>query len=191
MSSETDQLSDRANRLFLPPPLWPEKDRSIWLRSRLGRGPEGRDNLAFGWSPRTLKNTQDAYGRYLSWLSAEGMLNEDEPIAQRITPARITSYWVDRWGNPMSEESLRELVKRCTRKGFGAHLWPHLFRDCLMTSVAIDDPDLVRASAALLGHASYKTGEKHYNQAQTLNASRRFGGTIENLRQRFLEGTSE
>ena len=86
----------------------------------------------------------------------------------------------------MREATLRDLIKRYTRKEFGAAVWPHLFRDCLLTSVAIDQPDLMRISATLLGHASSSTGEKHYNQARMLDASRRYGMTIFKLRQALL-----
>jgi hypothetical protein len=44
----------------------------------------------------------------------------------------------------------------------------------------------MRIGAAVLGHASSLTGEKHYNQARTLDASRRFGTTISGLREAFL-----
>jgi integrase/recombinase XerD len=94
--------------------------------------------------------------------------------------------WVDRFGNPMKEFTLRSLIKRYIGNEFGTAVWPHLFRDCLLTSVAIDQPDLMRISATLLGHASFSTGEKHYNQARMLDASRRYGKTIFKLRQAIL-----
>jgi integrase/recombinase XerD len=68
--------------------------------------------------------------------------------------------WVDRSGQPMKEFTLRSLIKRYTQKEFGTAVWPHLFRDCLLTSVAVDQPDLMRIGATLLGHASSRTGEK-------------------------------
>jgi hypothetical protein len=86
----------------------------------------------------------------------------------------------------MRESTLRHLIKRYTRKEFGTAVWPHLFRDCLLTSVAVDQPELMRIGAALLGHASSVTGEKHYNQAQMLDASRRYGTTIFELREALL-----
>jgi integrase/recombinase XerD len=86
----------------------------------------------------------------------------------------------------MSESTLRHLIKRYTQKEFGTAVWPHLFRDCLLTSIAVDQPDLMRIGAAVLGHASSLTGEKHYNQARILEASRRFGTTISSLREALL-----
>ncbi|WP_428394426.1 hypothetical protein [Lichenicoccus sp.] len=93
--------------------------------------------------------------------------------------------WVDIFGRPMQEFTLRELIKRYTRKRFGKALWPHLFRDCLLTSVAIDQPDLMRISGTLLGHTNLHTGEKHYNQARMVDASRRFSEMVSELRDSF------
>jgi hypothetical protein len=70
-------------------------------------------------------------------------------------------------------------------------VWPHLFRDCLLTSVAIDQPDLMKISPALLGHSNARTGEKHYNQARMLDASRRYGATIFELREALLAAPQE
>jgi integrase/recombinase XerD len=94
--------------------------------------------------------------------------------------------WVDRAGKPMKEATLRSLIKRYTEKEFGTAVWPHLFRDCLLTSVAVDQPDLMRIGATLLGHTSSRTGEKHYNQARMLDASRRYGSAIFELREALL-----
>jgi integrase/recombinase XerD len=94
--------------------------------------------------------------------------------------------WVDRQGQPMAEFTLRETIKRYTRSAFGTALWPHLFRDCLLTSLANDQPELMRIGATLLGHRSDATGEKHYNQAGMLDAGRRYAGTIAKLRRGYL-----
>ena len=358
------ETSERG-RLMWPLALWPADDRLIWTQARLGRGPEGRDNPAVGWSDRTWGNSANGYGRYLAWLHREGLLIEGETITERIIPARVSSYiaslkptlsptsvgmfigelsaaaralapnadwswlsrrygrlkirakpsrdkrhaiqhtldlyrfgrqlmdmadrgkgktvaaaqryqsgliiallaarplrirnfqtitlgqslrwdgtrywltfspedtktggpideplpddlipyleaflrawrpvllrqaskfsgdpthrrlWVDRTGNPMKEFTLRSLIERYTEKQFGTAVWPHLFRDCLLTSVAVDQPDLMSISAALLGHASCQTGTKHYNQARMLDASRRYGIAILELRETFLAG---
>jgi integrase len=358
-----DQLARRAELMVWPVALWPAEDRRIWLRSRLGKGREDRDNPAAGWNERTAEKNEDGYGRYLSWLNREGSLIENEAVTKRITAVRVAKYvdsltshlssvsigmavgaltsaarafrpdfnwswlarrstrlklkakpsrekrhaiqhtldlyrfgrrvmdtadrgkgktvhaaqryqsgliiallavrplrirnfqaitigeslrwdgasywlifgtnetktntpieeplpddltpylelflrtwrpvllcqakkyggvpahrrlWVDRFGNPMREATLRCVIKCYTRNEFGAAVWPHLFRDCLLTSVAIDQPDLMRISATLLGHASASTGEKHYNQARMLDASRRYGMTIFKLRQALL-----
>ena len=359
--------SDRVDWLIWPISLWPEHDRQRWVRSRLGKGPEGPDSPAIGWRGRTLKNNEIGYGGYLAWLARKGLFVEEQGTAERLTPDRIGAYvaelkarlsstsvamyigslasaasvlspetdwswlrhratrlklkakpsrekrqvvqhtldlyrygkrlmdtageasrsrrasgvaaakryqagliiallaarplrirnfqaltvggslrwdgkcywltfstnetktasaideplpadlvpylekflktwrplllrqaakhgpvpvhrrlWVDVFGKPMTESTLREIIKCRTKKEFGTALWPHLFRDCLLTSVAIDQPDLMRTSSVLLGHTSYKTGEKHYNQAHMLHAGRRYVAAISDLRESFL-----
>jgi integrase/recombinase XerD len=357
------QVAERPERLIWLVPQWPVEDRRNWIRNRLGKGLEGRDNPAVAWSERTTKKNANGYGRYLAWLDREGLLAEDEAITERVTPERVGSYtaslksrfssvsvgttvgalcaaaralgpdadwswlsrrstrlklrakpsrdkrhaiqhtldlypfgkrlmdaaergkgktvaavqryqsglviallaarplrirnfqaitigeslrwdgaaywlafstddtkmrtpieeplpddlvsyleaflrtwrpvllrqtrrfggvpthrrlWVDRSGSPMKESTLRSLINRYTQKEFGTAVWPHLFRDCLLTSVAMNQPELMRIGATLLGHASSRTGEKHYNQARMLDASRRYGSTIFELRQALL-----
>ena len=75
----------------------------------------------------------------------------------------------------MCEFTLRSLIEHYTGNEFGTAVWPHLFRDCLLISVALDQPDLMRSSASLLGHQGSTTGEKGYNQAHMLDASLRVG----------------
>jgi hypothetical protein len=63
-----------------------------WTRTRLGKGLDGRDNVAVGWSEPTTKKNADGYGRYLAWLNRHGLLIEDEPVTERITPHRLPNY---------------------------------------------------------------------------------------------------
>jgi hypothetical protein len=94
--------------------------------------------------------------------------------------------WVDIFGAPMKENTLRQLIERYTARQFGTAIWPHLFRDCLLTSLAERQPDLMTIGATLLGYAGSDTGEKHYNQARMREASRRYGRAISDLREALL-----
>ena len=51
---------------------------------------------------------------------------------------------------------------------------PHLFRDAAATSIAIHDPEHVTNIMPVLGHSTLTTCERHYNQAQGLEAGRRW-----------------
>jgi integrase len=73
---------------------------------------------------------------------------------------------------------------------FGRPINPHLFRDCLATSIAIHDPDNVRMAAALLGHRSFATTERHYNLARTLQAARSYQHVIGAAREAKKPGRS-
>jgi hypothetical protein len=88
----TDPLARRTALLIWPVTLWPAEDSRIWVRSRVGKGPEGHDNPAAGWCGRTAKKNEDGYGQYLSWLHHEGLLIEADEVTDRITPERVATY---------------------------------------------------------------------------------------------------
>jgi integrase len=94
--------------------------------------------------------------------------------------------WVDRDGNPMQEPAMRDTIKRVTRAAFGTAVWPHLFRDCLFTSLAVEQPELIGIGPALLGHSSLATGQKHYNQARMIEASRLYTAALLEVRTSFI-----
>jgi len=102
----------------------------------------------------------------------------------RTEQARTSTrrLWIDRYGSPMGEPALRTNIKTATEKAFGKAVWPHLFRDCLITSLAIEQPELMRIGSAVLGHSSLATAQNHYNQAKMLQAGRRYAGTIIEMR---------
>lgn len=98
-------------------------------------------------------------------------------------PAPIQALWVTQDGKAMGRAALAYWIHRNTKQAFGVGLRPHLFRDCAATAIAIYAPEHVLIIKAILGHATMKTSEKHYNQARGLEASRRYHRTIAGLRQ--------
>jgi site-specific recombinase XerC len=88
----------------------------------------------------------------------------------------------------MTEIAIYFRIMKLTQERFGEIINPHLFRDCAATSIAIEDSQHVRCVTTVLGHASLATSEKHYNQANALEASRRLQGHVLALRRR-LRGT--
>jgi integrase/recombinase XerD len=101
------------------------------------------------------------------------------------------TLWISNEARSMAEESIRNMIKRRTRKVFGVDLTPHLFRDCAVTSMVRDAPASARLTRDLLGHASLDVTTKHYNQALMVDASRRYTTTIENLLGKFAEAPIE
>ena len=65
---------------------------------------------------------------------------------------------------------------------------PHLFRDAAATSIVIEDPEHVRIIAAINGHRSLRTDEKHYIQATGLEAGREYQQAILARRRRHGAG---
>ncbi len=82
----------------------------------------------------------------------------------------------------MGPKAAYNRITKVTKQAFGSPLNPHLFRDCAATSIAIEDPEHVRISASILGHASLATTEKYYNQARTLEAGRLYQKSVVTMR---------
>jgi integrase/recombinase XerD len=90
---------------------------------------------------------------------------------RRYTGDRL---WLSYRHRPQAAHSLQLQLVLHTRMAFGRPINPHLFRDCIATSIAIHDPKHVRMAATILGHSSFATTERHYNLARTLEASRSY-----------------
>lgn len=82
----------------------------------------------------------------------------------------------------MTEMYVYHRIIKVTKRAFGVAINPHLFRDCAVTTVAIEDPEHIGIAAPILGHSSLKTTERYYIQAASLVASRRLGESIRTLR---------
>lgn len=113
-------------------------------------------------------------------------LNACRPILCRLrnrwTRPVGTALWVSTHGSPMGERALYDVIVSRTKTAFGRSVNPHLFRDCAATSIAIEDPEHVRMASQLLGHRSTSTTERYYNQAQTIDAARRYQDFLVALR---------
>jgi integrase len=80
--------------------------------------------------------------------------------------------WITATGADMSDFYIYHRICKVTKWELGRPVNPHLFRDCAMTSRAIDDPDNVRAMQPVLGHSSMRTSDMHYNQSKAIKDSR-------------------
>jgi integrase len=83
------------------------------------------------------------------------------------------ALWLSIYGPPMTDHGIYLRIVARTREGLGQPINPHLFRDCAVTSVAIDDPAHIGIASRLLGHRTGSTTERYYNQASSVEASRR------------------
>ncbi|MHB2170099.1 tyrosine-type recombinase/integrase [Alsobacter sp. R-9] len=95
------------------------------------------------------------------------------------------ALWVSSHGSPMTKSALYNQVRQRTREGLGKDVNPHLFRDAAATTLAVEDPQHVRLATPLLGHRHTATTERHYQQAQALEAHREF---VEALRKAGGDG---
>src|SRR5262249_1723171 len=92
---------------------------------------------------------------------------------RRGAPAAGDAPWVSKAGSPMDRRTIYQTIVDRTREGLGRPINPHLFRDCAVTSIAVDAPRDIDIAAPLLGHESPLTTEKYYNQARSIEAVRR------------------
>ena len=93
--------------------------------------------------------------------------------------------WISQYGQSMTENALYTRIEKVTARTFGQRINPHRFRDCAATTMAIEDPEHVRIVASILGHTTLATAERYYNQAQTMEAGRRYQTGILGLRKQL------
>ena len=113
-------------------------------------------------------------------------LNHHRPVLlngeRRHEPAELDALWVSEVATALEAGALATRIRKQTRRAFGLSLPPHWFRDAAATSIAIEDPKHVRDARHVLGHTNLATTERHYNQARSLEASRRHHAVLATLR---------
>lgn len=107
-------------------------------------------------------------------------------LRSRIQGGPTTALWLSSTGEPLRPDQIRGIINRHTKAAFGHSVNPHLFRDCLATTFATDDPEHVLCAVPILGHTSFRMMEKHYNQATMGTATRHFSSTILELRNELI-----
>jgi site-specific recombinase XerD len=86
--------------------------------------------------------------------------------------------WLSSHGSPMGRQAIYDRVVKTTMATCGRPINPHLMRDCAATFIANHDPKHVRIAARVLGHSSFSTTERYYNQANSVEAVRRYQRSI-------------
>jgi integrase len=85
------------------------------------------------------------------------------------------ALWISKHGSRCSSDTFENV----TRKRVG--ISPHMFRSCGATTVAVEAPRSVDIIPAILTHSSSQPGERYYNLASSLEASRAHNGMLEEL----------
>lgn len=113
-------------------------------------------------------------------------LTQHRPVLLRGESGDVTAstdaVWVSEVGTQLEAGALASRIQRQTRSAFGESVPPHWFRDAAATTIALDNPAHVRDAHLVLGHAGLSTTEKHYNQARSIQASRRHQAMLATLR---------
>ena len=92
------------------------------------------------------------------------------------------ALWLSFLGSRMTMAGIYGVVIARTREGLGRAINPHLFRDCAVTSLAIEHPQHIGIATPLLGHRTVSTTERYYNQARGVEACRLIQQYIISLR---------
>jgi integrase/recombinase XerD len=121
------------------------------------------------------------------------LLSTHRPVLTKrgVGKSLSNGLWIDFHGKKMNEPTLRETIKRWTKRKFGKHLWPHLFRDAAATSIAQDDPEHVGVITLLFSHTSIKMMKRHYDQSTSIQASREVAEIIHALRTAEIDPDDE
>lgn len=106
-------------------------------------------------------------------------------VRPRLLKSSTEALWISQYGQQQSADSISDNIERLTAKEFGQPINLHLFRDCAATSIAVEDPKNINIVASVLGHGSLAASQGHYNQARSVDASRRFLATMTSLRGRL------
>ena len=96
------------------------------------------------------------------------------------------AMWLTTRGTEMAIDTGYWRFCKATREELGVRINPHAVRDIVATGIAVEMPEAVGITAAILDHRSDQTAMEHYNLADQLSASARYITKIESLRHREL-----
>jgi len=90
------------------------------------------------------------------------------------TPSSTDALWVSETGTAWESGALSRRIADLTEARLNRRIPPHWFRDVAATTIAIEAPRNIADAHLLLGHATPQTTQKHYIQAQSLQAGAKF-----------------
>ena len=105
-------------------------------------------------------------------------LEQARPFLMARSEQRHLRLWVEKKGAPMRQVSIRHRIAETTLAQTGIRIPAHFFRDAAATTLARENSEAAQLIRPLLAHSGFETAEKHYIQAQTLDASRAFMGVL-------------
>ncbi len=100
-----------------------------------------------------------------------------------IRPALVRApdqgaLWPPLKGGSLRGGQIYSMARRRTAEEFGSAMGLHDFRRAAATFLAMEAPEKVGLTPGILQHASPEIGDRYYNLARSIKASRRHGGTI-------------
>jgi integrase/recombinase XerD len=102
-----------------------------------------------------------------------------------VGPKEHDGLWVSYRGSPLSPGRIYDMVRARTKAKFGRAMGLHDFRRAGATFLATEAPDKVGLIPGALQHVSPDIGERHYNLARKVEASRRLAAHVARTRDRL------
>jgi integrase/recombinase XerD len=93
--------------------------------------------------------------------------------------------WASYRGRPLCAARIYSMVRRRIKRKFGKDMSLHDFRRAGATFLAMDAPEKIALIPGMLQHTSPEVGERHYNLARSVEASRRFGAHLAEAKSRL------
>lgn len=107
---------------------------------------------------------------------------EVRPVLLARGGARHDILWVGMRGEIMGENYIGSRIGDVTLRLTGKRVSPHLFRDCAATTLARLSPESARLIRPVLAHSGFRTAERHYIHAQTIDAGRDYAAVVQRLK---------
>lgn len=104
------------------------------------------------------------------------------PILAKRGHGNIPSLWLNRKGNRLRYAGIGRSIARQTLRMTGVRVAPHFFRDAAATTLARSSPESARLIRGVLGHKGFRTAERHYIHAQTIEAGRDYASLIAQMK---------
>lgn len=76
----------------LPLSQWPKRDRQLWEHAIKPADLFEDQSIAGGWTLATRQLTLYRYGYWLAWLRQRGLLDENQPIQDRVTSELVLQF---------------------------------------------------------------------------------------------------
>lgn len=107
---------------------------------------------------------------------------EVRPALLARGPQAHNVLWVGKRGEIMKQDYIGSRIGDLTLKLTGKRVSPHLFRDCAATTLARLSPESARLIRPVLSHSGFRTAERHYIYAQTIDAGRDYAAVVQRLK---------
>lgn len=90
--------------------------------------------------------------------------------------------WVGKRGEIIGQNYIGSRIGDLTLKLTGKRIPPHFFRDAAATTLARLSPESARLIRPVLAHSGFRTAERHYIHAQTIDAGRDYAAVVQRLK---------